>query len=1031
MWVYMNGLTKTLTFLFLFNLFLINATEVSKNQAILAVKGWLKSADGSFGQTRSNSVTGAEEYKDSAGNNIFYKVDLGSKGFVITSADDEYEPIISFSNESSGTIQANSPLYAMLSTDPRCKAPSVKTLTTRSKSPSQTKWTDLIAQGSTTFKTRGIASVSDVRVAPLLQTKWDQSEVQGQPFYNKYTPNQYLCGCVATAMAQLMYYHKHPSTGIGTIEFAYTVDGDIEIGSTLGGDGDGGAYQWNLMPQIPKTANLTTVKVDAVARLCYDAGISVSMMYSENWSGAYMSDAATALQNVFKFSNVQILSNYGDGIEERVINQLICSNLDAKLPVILGIKSDSAGGHAIVCDGYGYDGSSVLYHHLNMGWGGSKDVWYNLPLVDDGYYNFTKTTSILGNIYKSGSGGIISGRVLDDNGQPVSGVIVTYSGGSTTTDSKGIYAFSRVGSGTHTISAGKSRIRLSLPEGGNIWNANLAVSGLPDLLPYKPSGWTDEIVLSTNTGTNTDSPVYQDSKVYADFAIFNDGVATTTGVNIKLYLDDKQLISFMGPLLAYESYTSWQDVNFYQLENLSYGSHQLKLVIDQANELMEYDENNNEYIKQFYVRPRSEHGEIVSVGDQSFTGGISQEVTVQFRSYHLDSGGDCIIECDSLPDGWSINTKRYNLDISDDGTVFSQTFVITAPVSGGNGNIVWKLYDDGTGVHPAGSTLLDSYTQAVSARDTVPSVSTVKVFEPTETSVYVSAEILDLKGYDYSQSGIEISQSSTDWVGAKKFYASEFSNEFMIDCVGLERYADYYCRAFCSVNVRNELRTGYGEVKGFRTKFIFATDLFLTIEGLEGELVEAGITDVLDENLELYQNELLSVKDYIGSDTAFVQSVINKINEDIDYKVITFEPGWNLISPPFDDFDISDFIGLHPEVCSVFAYENQSYRLCQKADDGSMILKTGEAYWVFSLERCGVVVRNDGAGEYNPTLLKGWNLIGPPASISFHNFSALFDEYIISCWGWNSMESLYERVNFMELGKGYWIQASEDTELIP
>ena len=34
-------------------------------------------------------------------------------------------------------------------------------------------------------------------------------------------------------------------------------------------------------------------------------------------------------------------------------------------------------GHEVIVDGYGYN-SATLYHHLNLGWTGMADAWYNL-----------------------------------------------------------------------------------------------------------------------------------------------------------------------------------------------------------------------------------------------------------------------------------------------------------------------------------------------------------------------------------------------------------------------------------------------------------------------------------------------------------------------------------------------------------------------------------------------------------------------------------------------------------------------------
>ena len=74
--------------------------------------------------------------------------------------------------------------------------------------------------------------MSDVRIAPLTQSTWDQQTAAGAgttACYNYYTPpygagniTNYPAGCVATAMAQLMRYYQFPSAGIGTAGFTIT-----------------------------------------------------------------------------------------------------------------------------------------------------------------------------------------------------------------------------------------------------------------------------------------------------------------------------------------------------------------------------------------------------------------------------------------------------------------------------------------------------------------------------------------------------------------------------------------------------------------------------------------------------------------------------------------------------------------------------------------------------------------------------------------------------------------------------------------
>jgi 5-hydroxyisourate hydrolase-like protein (transthyretin family) len=128
---------------------------------------------------------------------------------------------------------------------------------------------------------------------------------------------------------------------------------------------------------------------------------------------------------------------------------MVNPNLDAGFPVILGVLSDNDEdlGHAMVCDGYGYN-SSTLYHHLNMGWGGYDDAWYNLPYIDVTDYEFNIVDTCIYNIFKNGSGEIISGRVTDTLGNPIENATVTAQNGLDTyedlTDENGIYAIAKI-----------------------------------------------------------------------------------------------------------------------------------------------------------------------------------------------------------------------------------------------------------------------------------------------------------------------------------------------------------------------------------------------------------------------------------------------------------------------------------------------------------------------------------------------------------------------------------------------------------
>ena len=96
-----------------------------------------------------------------------------------------------------------------------------------------------------------------------------------------------------------------------------------------------------------------------------------------------------------------------------------------------------------------------------MGWSGEDNAWYNLPFIDavNSGADFNEVEQCVYNVYVTGTGEIISGRVLDANDNPVSGATVqaVLSGGGTwktITNANGIYAFAGVPSAsTYTLSA--------------------------------------------------------------------------------------------------------------------------------------------------------------------------------------------------------------------------------------------------------------------------------------------------------------------------------------------------------------------------------------------------------------------------------------------------------------------------------------------------------------------------------------------------------------------------------------------------
>ncbi|MCP4257928.1 MAG: hypothetical protein GY774_10430 [Planctomycetes bacterium] len=441
------------------------ARPTTADDAGMVVEGWLKVNARPLGMALGRSVISVETFTDDNGNPSYYVVYLEPAGFVVVSADDLVEPIIAFANEGVYEPSVENPLGALVTRDIRGRVAAVSntiSLQMESSIGAQGKWShfiDVAGSLENGISLLGVNSVSDVRVEPFVKSKWGQTTTCEEINFNYYTPENYPCGCTATAMAQLMRYHEYPNgrANIGRKRFEIKIDDISEYAYTRGGDGNGGPYPWLLM-ELDPNCDTTLEQREAIGALCYDASVAVKTEYTEGASASNLRNARTALLGTFMYSNAVRARAGDDTISSDALNDMVNTNLDADYPIILGIVKDGTEvGHAVVVDGYGYD-FSTLYHHINMGWNGFHDIWYNLPEIDyskSEYYDVIN--GCIYNIFTYDSGEIISGRVTDSSREPVSGatVIARGFGGpfTTVTNEKGIYALEKVGAlSTYTLS---------------------------------------------------------------------------------------------------------------------------------------------------------------------------------------------------------------------------------------------------------------------------------------------------------------------------------------------------------------------------------------------------------------------------------------------------------------------------------------------------------------------------------------------------------------------------------------------------
>lgn len=216
-------------------------------------------------------------------------------------------------------------------------------------------------------------------IAPLITSRWDQTDPYNLqcPIYNgttlpSYSGMQCLTGCVATAWAQIMYYHKWPVQGSGTHSYEWTFNG--EYLGTLSADFSQSTYNWDAMTDTYNSSSSEESR-NAVSQLMADVGIASNMNYSPLASGAI---SLTSLQGLVEYFGYDvgaalIQRNYY-GLEEW--QDSIYASLAAGYPVYYGGQNSSAG-HAFVCDGYNNG-----YFHINWGWSGLSNGYFLLTALD-------------------------------------------------------------------------------------------------------------------------------------------------------------------------------------------------------------------------------------------------------------------------------------------------------------------------------------------------------------------------------------------------------------------------------------------------------------------------------------------------------------------------------------------------------------------------------------------------------------------------------------------------------------------------
>jgi len=308
---------------------------------------------------------------------VFYAFsDYDNNGFILISADDRVKPILAFSNESifdENNIPPSCELMLNSYSEQIIYAKSVNYIATEETS---NDWMKLSSDNQSDIR------VTETPSIPLLLTNWNQTEP-----YNDNCPvdangpgGHALVGCVAISIGQIMKYYNYPEQGSGTNSYYASGYGtqSVNFGNSH--------YEFTNMPFSANEAN------EDLSTFLYHCGVGAEMNYGVNGSGASTTTALYAMQHNFNYSSswhYKSRSSYSDTQWKNIIK----NEIDNLRPMIY-VGYDGQSGHAWNCDGYQND-----LVHMNWGWGGSYNGFFNIDNLVVGGSNFSSWHKLAYNLY--------------------------------------------------------------------------------------------------------------------------------------------------------------------------------------------------------------------------------------------------------------------------------------------------------------------------------------------------------------------------------------------------------------------------------------------------------------------------------------------------------------------------------------------------------------------------------------------------------------------------------------------------------
>ncbi|MBS4012504.1 MAG: thiol protease/hemagglutinin PrtT [Bacteroidetes bacterium] len=297
-------------------------------------------------------------------------------GFIVVSADYNITPVVSYSM--SEEFSEGSALESLIKADLMTRINNIEYQASATRLKINSKWEKLLTDNPTKEEVNQWPEPGTTTTGGWTETTWNQTHP-----YNLFCPiklstqQRSLTGCPATAMAQILYYHKElNNTRFGTADRyyhnyfqKYWIDDAHETYDFLSFS----ALNEYLESIESKFQNDEALSTEDIAALSLAAGFACKSVYDPGGSGTFSVQQAYNAFIKFGFSEAVLLD---DSFSDEEIKEKMIENIKDALPVHLAVVDNAwQYGHNVVCDGYRDNG----FFRINMGWGGSADNWYSLP----------------------------------------------------------------------------------------------------------------------------------------------------------------------------------------------------------------------------------------------------------------------------------------------------------------------------------------------------------------------------------------------------------------------------------------------------------------------------------------------------------------------------------------------------------------------------------------------------------------------------------------------------------------------------